>query len=173
MVRKSSRSLVAWTLYQNRGENILLLTWTYSPVTISLGRNPQREGARLIEPAAKHSNVVWSTSVRLPNMSSTWEALAAAHLAKQKARINPQWLLPPESLEQLNGTGQPDQGRLLARQVVHQSGLLTEKEHEITERYGVRRLLDELSSGRLRAEEVALAFCKRAALAQQLVSIYT
>ena len=103
-------------------------------------------------------------------MSANWEELAAAHLAKQREGINKQWILSPDTIQKLIGTGQPDQGRLLARQVVKQSGLLTEKEDDITERYSVRRLLEEIASGRLRSEEVALAFCKRAALAQQLVS---
>ncbi|PWY84102.1 general amidase [Aspergillus eucalypticola CBS 122712] len=47
-------------------------------------------------------------------------------------------------------------------------GLLTPHELHITEDYDIRSLLTELHSKRLTAEEVTRAFCKRAAIAQQL-----
>lgn len=102
-------------------------------------------------------------------MAGSWEEVAAAHRAKQESCIDPKWLLSPQALKELVGTGQSDEGRLVARRVAEKSGILTDKEVEITERYSVRSLLDEMASGKLSAEEVTVAFCKRAALAQQLV----
>lgn len=50
-------------------------------------------------------------------------------------------------------------------------GILTEAEIQITEGYDAVGLLGELALGKYRAEEVATAFCKRAAIAQQLVCV--
>lgn len=46
--------------------------------------------------------------------------------------------------------------------------MLTEKELRITEAYDVRHLLKALASGELTSVDVTVAFCKRAAIAQQL-----
>lgn len=48
-------------------------------------------------------------------------------------------------------------------------GILTAKELQITEQYTVSQLLEALKSGQLTALEVTVAYCKRAAIAQQLV----
>ncbi|KAJ4348593.1 uncharacterized protein N0V89_009971 [Didymosphaeria variabile] len=103
-------------------------------------------------------------------MAVTWQELAAAHRARQQASINPEWILSPESLAKLAGTGLPDEGRLIERRVVEKSGLLTDKELGITEHYSVRALLNMMATGKLSALEVTVAFCKRAALAQQLTA---
>lgn len=58
---------------------------------------------------------------------------------------------------------------LIDLDIPRRSGILTAKELRITESYDVRRLLDALASGELTALEVTVAFCKRAAIAQQLV----
>lgn len=53
--------------------------------------------------------------------------------------------------------------------VPHQSGIMTTKELEITE-MDATSLLELMASGQLKSYDVTLAFCKRAAIAQQLVS---
>ncbi|KAK7182854.1 hypothetical protein DPSP01_011982 [Paraphaeosphaeria sporulosa] len=106
-------------------------------------------------------------------MTAPWNELATAHRANQRACINKDWLLSPELLAQIAGTGQSDEGDLIARRAVDKSGLLTDKEIEITERYSVRGLLEEMATGMMSAFEVTQAFCKRAALAQQLTSCLT
>lgn len=103
-------------------------------------------------------------------MTAPWIELAEAHRRKQRACINKEWLLSTEALTQTEGNGESDAGRLIARRAVDKSNLLTLKETSITERYSVRSLLDEMATGRMSAFEVTQAFCKRAALAQQLVS---
>lgn len=52
-------------------------------------------------------------------------------------------------------------------------GILTAKEIEITESPDATALLQKLAKGELSAYEVTLAFCKRAAIAQQLVNCLT
>jgi amidase len=51
------------------------------------------------------------------------------------------------------------------------SGLLSQEELEITNS-SATELVEKLSKGVLKSVDVTLAFCKRAALAQQLVSLY-
>ncbi|KAJ5099485.1 hypothetical protein N7532_006486 [Penicillium argentinense] len=59
---------------------------------------------------------------------------------------------------------------LVQEQVIRKSGILTDREFEITESYTVSRLLSALATGALTSAEVTLAYCKRAAVAQQLVN---
>ena len=50
------------------------------------------------------------------------------------------------------------------------SGILTEKEIRITSEYDAVDIVGAIKASTFTAEEVAVAFCKRAAIAQQLVS---
>lgn len=58
---------------------------------------------------------------------------------------------------------------LIALDVPRRSGILTDRELEITESHNLASLLKGLASGDLTSSEVTLAFSKRAAIAQQLV----
>lgn len=49
-------------------------------------------------------------------------------------------------------------------------GILTEREISITSNFDAMDMVAKLRAGNFSAEEVAVAFCKRAAIAQQLVS---
>ncbi|KAJ5754645.1 Amidase [Penicillium manginii] len=62
---------------------------------------------------------------------------------------------------------------LVQEQAIRKSGILTDRELEITENYTVSSLLSALASGQLTSAEVTLAYCKRAAVAQQLVNCLT
>ncbi|KAK8044414.1 amidase [Apiospora rasikravindrae] len=99
----------------------------------------------------------------------SWEVIAKEHAAKQLNNIPAEWRLPRDKLDQLSGVGTADEGRLIQLQAAKKSGLLSEKELDITENHTARDLLPKLASGQLSSVEVTTAFCKRAALAQQLV----
>lgn len=90
-----------------------------------------------------------------------WEEIGKKAQAKVLDDIPPAWRitkdkLPPE--DQLDVTGFP-----------FNSGLLTETEIAITNALATD-IVQLVASGAWRAESVARAFCKRAAIAHQLVS---
>lgn len=60
--------------------------------------------------------------------------------------------------------------QLLEYNLPRRCGLLSESELEITENYPATQLLAKLASGQLSSLAVTTAFCKRAAIAQQVVS---
>ncbi|KAJ4259007.1 hypothetical protein NW764_016273 [Fusarium oxysporum] len=105
--------------------------------------------------------------------ATNWQSLAATHRRRQLQAIPSQWLLPDDKLASLRNTGTPREGRLLESDVVRKSGLLCEKELEITERFTATELLSKLSRQQLTAEEVIVAFSKRASLAHQLTNCLT
>ncbi|RMZ70987.1 general amidase-b [Pyrenophora seminiperda CCB06] len=95
-------------------------------------------------------------------------------VAKQQAarnKIPKEWLLPASVTDALQFPLSEHPTDTLA--IPRQSGVMSEKELEITERYTVTELLALLAKGELSALEVTLAFSKRAALAQQLLSCLT
>ncbi|TEA19127.1 Acetamidase [Colletotrichum sidae] len=83
-----------------------------------------------------------------------WEVLASRHRSKQQQAIPKGWILSDDRL-------------------LRKSNLLGDEELDITENYTTRRLLGRIHGGELTAEEVTVAFCKRAALAQQLTNCLT
>ncbi|KAF9878332.1 general amidase [Colletotrichum karsti] len=102
-----------------------------------------------------------------------WQVIAARHRAKQQEAIPREWIIPDQQLQELRGTGTPQDGRLISLGVARKSAFLTERELEITDTFSARHLLDKIREGDLTSEEVTVAFCKRAALAQQLVNCLT
>jgi len=92
-----------------------------------------------------------------------WRDIAARKKAEQQARIPEAWRLPE--------TTNFEQSNLL--KVPRQSGILTDVELQITEDYSATELVDELAKGNLRSSDVTTAFCKRAAIAQQLTNCLT
>jgi amidase len=52
-------------------------------------------------------------------------------------------------------------------------GILTPTELELTEKYDATDLVQLMTSGKLKSYDVTLAFCKRAAIAQQCVNCLT
>jgi amidase len=92
-----------------------------------------------------------------------WRDIAARKKAEQYARIPQAWLLPQST--------DHDKSNIL--QVPRQSAILTDAELLITEKYDATDLVNELANGNLTSESVATAFCKRAAIAQQLTNCLT
>ncbi|PNS17277.1 hypothetical protein CAC42_6960 [Sphaceloma murrayae] len=92
-----------------------------------------------------------------------YKAIAARKVAERDALIPPEWRLkelpPPSQLSVLD--------------VPRTCGILTPDELRITELPDATSLLSEVHSGRLKALDVARAFCKRAAVAQQLTNCLT
>ncbi|RFU24669.1 hypothetical protein B7463_g11673, partial [Scytalidium lignicola] len=88
----------------------------------------------------------------------------AAHKQKQQQALIPQaW-----RLKQF-----PDASVLDVRDIPRTCGLLSELELDITENYDATALVEAISARRLTSEAVTVAFCKRAAIAQQLTNCLT
>ncbi len=90
-------------------------------------------------------------------MALSWEQLAEDKRSRLAKTIPDEWKI--QSLP----TGDS------AFEFPKTSGLLSPEELEITES-AATDLVAKLAAGQLKAVDVTLAFCKRAALAQQLVS---
>jgi len=88
-----------------------------------------------------------------------WRAIAARKKQEQLARIPQAWRLDP------------DCPRTNPLEVPRTCGILSERELQITEYKYAIALLEDLKTGVLRSVDVVTAFCKRAAVAQQLVLI--
>jgi amidase len=89
-----------------------------------------------------------------------WQEAAAAKRAALLATIPTEWLIPKEIL--------PAESVLDVTNFRKTSGLLTDKEIQITDA-GAVDIVDKISKRLWSAEEVAVAFCKAAAIAHQLV----
>jgi amidase len=85
-----------------------------------------------------------------------WRALVA--------QVPSEWRLSEEFLASI-----PSSGRLIENDVVRRSGILTDHELDITENYPAAGLLQRLAQGEISSLETTTAFCKRSAIANQLV----
>ncbi|KAL2867093.1 general amidase GmdB [Aspergillus lucknowensis] len=97
-----------------------------------------------------------------------WQSITAERRAHLDALIPAEWKLDEGFKSSL-----PADGRLLQADPVRKSGILTEVELEITEKCSAGQLLLRLACGEVRSVDVTRAFCKRAAVAQQLTSCLT
>ena len=98
---------------------------------------------------------------------STWQEKAAAKRAEADAKIPTEWRLSPYFLENVKTNA----GSVL--DIPATCGILSEAEIAITEIADATALRDRLAARELSAIDVATAFCKRAAVAQQLTSCLT
>ncbi|KAH4896320.1 amidase [Parastagonospora nodorum] len=105
--------------------------------------------------------------------SSTWQEKAAAKQQSSLNKIPKQWRLPAAVTETLQKPLAEHSNRILELDIPRKSGIMSDKEIEITENFTVEELLNKLRDGVFSALEVTLAFSKRAALAQQLLSCLT
>jgi amidase len=96
-------------------------------------------------------------------MVNTWQDIAARKQAERTSRIPKEWLLPASI----------DTTKADVLDIPRQCGILTSEEVHITEDHDATALLDKLSTGKLTSEAVTRAFCKRAAIAQQLTDCLT
>lgn len=100
----------------------------------------------------------------------TWVEKIAAKRDMSSAAIPRDWRIPEAVLAQLSHPLDSHANNLIESNIVRQCGILTDQELRITEDFTTGVLLRHLSSGRLTSVEVTIAFSKRAAIAQQLVS---
>lgn len=101
---------------------------------------------------------------QITSTTDDWRTLVARKRKRLDTQIPSEWRLTEKFLATI-----PANGRLIEADVVRGSSILSEKELSITENYSATELLDELSKGEISSVEVTTAFCKRAAIAQQLV----
>ena len=94
-----------------------------------------------------------------------WETLVAKKQEQlSKDSIPAEWRLPQD-------LKLPDKVHVIAADVPRLSGLLSKDELDITEKYSAGQLAQKLATGEFTSLAVTTAFCKRAAIAQQLVRI--
>lgn len=96
-----------------------------------------------------------------------WQELVDEKKQRLAGAIPAEWKLDASLVKELTETSG---GRLLALDPARRSGLLNDVELDITESYSAVDLVEKMALGLLTATQVVTAFCKRAAIAQQLVS---
>jgi amidase len=118
----------------------------------------------------RFSNQEIVTLFHCSNMAiSTWESKVASKQQAGCEKIPKEWLLPASITKMLQVPLPEHPNRIIDMDIPRKSGIMSGKELEITEKYTVEELLEQLRNGRLSSLEVTLAFSKRAAIAQQLV----
>ncbi|KAL4951935.1 amidase signature domain-containing protein [Aspergillus filifer] len=96
----------------------------------------------------------------------TWETIRDEKRAEQTSRIPEDWELQPAQF--------PGEATVDVRPIAATSGILTDRELEITgDKYDATSLAAEIAKGTYTALETVTAFCKRAAICQQLCSALT
>ncbi|KAJ5280799.1 general amidase-B [Penicillium angulare] len=101
----------------------------------------------------------------LKNETLDWQELVAQKRDECQQKIPQEWIVPTEFL---NATPHP-----LEYDIPRRCGLLSDLELDITENYSAAQLLTKLAVGDVSSLDVTTAFCKRAAIAQQLISCLT
>jgi len=96
-----------------------------------------------------------------------WEILAAKHKQSCFEKIPPEWRLPSHYLELIS----TEHSTANVLSIPRECGLLTSAEIQLTENNDATSLLESLHTGQVTSLTVTTAFCKRAAIVQQLVSI--
>lgn len=91
-----------------------------------------------------------------------WQSIARRKQQEQLNLIPKDWILKTRPA--------PNRNNVLA--IPRECGLLSAREIEITEKYDATALIQDLAAKRLKSVDVVTAFCKRAAIAQQLVNHY-
>ncbi|KAI0976955.1 putative fatty-acid amide hydrolase [Xylaria arbuscula] len=96
--------------------------------------------------------------------SQDYRILAADKVSQQRSKIPEAWLISPDIIKE-NVTNFID--------IPTTCGILSDVESEITSNYDATALLEKLRAGTFSVEQVTVAFCKRAAIAHQLVNCLT
>ncbi|KAI6088690.1 amidase [Hypoxylon rubiginosum] len=101
-----------------------------------------------------------------PVAKKTWQELQAAKAAERNSRIPEEWKLKADQL--------PSEDVVDLRPIVSSCGILSSAELAITgEEYDASSLAAAIAAGKFTAVEVVTAFCKRAAVGQQLCNMLT
>lgn len=97
-------------------------------------------------------------------LTSEWQTLVDEKRANLKARIPPSWVLPANITDMVDPMLNTNAFKLLDSTTV-----LNPQEKQITEEYTATALIKLMCERKYTSVEVTTAFCKRAAIAQQLV----
>lgn len=103
----------------------------------------------------------------------SWQDIVAQKRKAAGELVPAAWQLPDAIWESLSLPLEGNANRLVGLDIPRRSGLFSSRELEITENYNTTQLLAALGKGQLSSLEVTTAFCKRAALAQQLTNCLT
>ncbi|GAB1196670.1 hypothetical protein APSETT444_005945 [Aspergillus pseudonomiae] len=106
-------------------------------------------------------------------MASSWSKKIQKKREARDNAIPATWRVPTEVLAALKPPIESHKNNIIELDLVRKSGVLSNHELDITEKYNVEQLLSALASGALTAVEVTIAYSKRAAVAQQLVNCLT
>ncbi|KAL1609874.1 hypothetical protein SLS60_001539 [Paraconiothyrium brasiliense] len=98
----------------------------------------------------------------MPAVGKTYQTIAAEKQRQRQSKIPKEWLLR----ESYHGVTN-------LMEVPLTCGVLSEGERRITSNHDATSLLEKLRSGSWSAEQVTIAFCKRAAIAHQLTNCLT
>ncbi|KAH8649975.1 amidase signature domain-containing protein [Xylariales sp. PMI_506] len=110
------------------------------------------------------------TSVTSPPI---WEVRAAGKRNACLEKMPTQWMLPESTWDSLPTPLAKHKVNLIELDIVRRSGILSERELDITTNYSVAKLLELLATGELTSVETTVAFSKRAAIAGQLTNCLT
>lgn len=99
-------------------------------------------------------------ATQIATMSGTWQDIAQRKQAERTSRIPKEWIIPAYFYL----------ARPSVLSVPRECGLLSKDELDLTEKHDATALLSGLSTGLLKSEDVVTAFCKRAAVAQQVTN---
>lgn len=94
-----------------------------------------------------------------------WQAAVKTKRNELTSKVPKDWLLSDDFVRSLSST------RLVDLDIPAKSKILSPREVEITEQYSAQDLLEKLRNRSFTSLEVTTAFCKRASIAQQLVSV--
>ncbi|OJJ50111.1 hypothetical protein ASPZODRAFT_89951 [Penicilliopsis zonata CBS 506.65] len=101
-----------------------------------------------------------------------WQPLVAKKQQECADKIPSEWRLSQSLLDSL-ALDSAHGVDLIEADIPRKSGLLSPLELDLTENYTARELLAQLAAGTVTSVAVTTAFCKRAAIAQQLTSCLT
>ncbi|OQE19560.1 hypothetical protein PENSTE_c015G09767 [Penicillium steckii] len=105
--------------------------------------------------------------------NTVWQERVTKKQQECFQKIQPAWRIPSSFWDSFQTPLAEHKTDLVQAQAIRKSGILSNRELDITENYTVSRLLSSLAKGDLTSAEVTLAYCKRAAVAQQLVNCLT
>lgn len=103
------------------------------------------------------------------NEESSWQQRVERKRQACANKIPAEWCIPDAVMASLDAPLADHKNNLIQKNIIRESGIMTAHELHITEEYTVPELLAALASGSLSSVEVTTAYCKRAAIAQQLV----
>lgn len=100
-----------------------------------------------------------------PEPLAPWQIIAEKKRLEAYQKIPVEWRLPPSYTDRVSETSVWN-----VLDVPRICGILSAREIEITEEFDAVALLAAIAERKFTSEEVTTAFCKRAAIAGQLVS---